>query len=106
MLYLSVRFTHYIQPMKIQYCSDLHLEMPDNEKYIKRHWLEPVGEVLVLAGDILPFGLHKEQTEFIDYIADHLRWCIMCPAIMSIMEWMRLQWLIPCWKNYAAMYGW
>ena len=57
--------------MKLQYCSDLHLEMPGNEAYLKKYPLEPVGEVLILAGDILPFSLHKTQTEFIDYIAGH-----------------------------------
>jgi predicted phosphohydrolase len=36
-----------------------------------RHLLDPVGEVLILAGDILPLALHKTQTTFIDYIADN-----------------------------------
>lgn len=57
--------------MKIQYCSDLHLEMPANAAYMKKWPLEPEGEVLILAGDILPFSLHKTEAEFIDYIADH-----------------------------------
>lgn len=66
--------------MKIQYCSDLHLEMPDNEKYMRRRLLEPVGEVLVLAGDILPFGLHTKQTDFIDHIADHFEMVYWVPG--------------------------
>lgn len=66
--------------MKIQYCSDLHLEMPDNEKYIKRHLLDAVGEVLVLAGDILPFGLHKKQHEFIDRIAGNFEMVYWVPG--------------------------
>ncbi len=57
--------------MKIQYCSDLHLELSENRKFMERHPLEPVGEVLLLAGDILPFALHKTQTNFIDYVADN-----------------------------------
>ena len=66
--------------MKLQYCSDLHLEISENETYIKRRPLEPVGEVLILAGDILPFNLHKTQPEFIDYIADHYEMVYWVPG--------------------------
>ncbi|RYU93445.1 metallophosphoesterase [Emticicia agri] len=38
--------------MKIQYCSDIHLEMNTNKAYLLQHPIDPVGEVLLLAGDI------------------------------------------------------
>jgi predicted phosphohydrolase len=47
---------------------------------MKKHLLEPVGEVLILAGDILPFALHKEQTAFIDYIANHFEMVYWVPG--------------------------
>jgi predicted phosphohydrolase len=47
---------------------------------MERHPLEPVGEVLILAGDILPFALHKAQTAFIDYIADHFEMVYWIPG--------------------------
>ena len=37
--------------MRIQYVSDLHLEFPDNTRWIAEHPLEVCGEVLLVAGD-------------------------------------------------------
>lgn len=66
--------------MKLQYCSDLHLEMPANAAYVKKYPLKPEGEVLILAGDILPFTLQKTETEFIDYLADHFEQVYWVPG--------------------------
>jgi len=38
--------------MIIQYASDLHLEMPLNNAYMKKNPLQKQGEILILAGDI------------------------------------------------------
>ena len=57
--------------MKIQYCSDLHLEFKKNENYVKYNPIEPVGEILLLAGDVLPFVYRKQPCEFIDFVADN-----------------------------------
>lgn len=57
--------------MKIQYCSDLHLEFLENRNFLEQHPIVPVGEILLLAGDILPFSLHKKSFEFINFIADN-----------------------------------
>lgn len=38
--------------MKVQYASDLHLEFRDNSRFLRDNPLIPVGEILLLAGDI------------------------------------------------------
>lgn len=57
--------------MKIQYCSDLHLEFEKNSNHIVDNPLKVSGEVLILAGDIIP--LHDEffNNPFFSFISDN-----------------------------------
>lgn len=56
--------------MKIQYCSDLHLEFPTNERYLKANSIKPEGEILLLAGDIIPFAEMEKVTDFLSFLSD------------------------------------
>src|SRR5580692_4580421 len=56
--------------MKIQYCSDLHLEFPENRKFMIRNPLRPAGDILVLAGDLVTFNDFEKAREFIDFVCD------------------------------------
>ncbi len=66
--------------MRIQYCSDLHLEFEQNRKYIKNHPLSVSGEILILAGDIIP--LHDEffNNPFFSFISDNYKKVFWIPG--------------------------
>ncbi len=68
---LEYLWKNFIPTMKIQYCSDLHLEFPENNRYVNKYPILPSGEILLLAGDILPFALNHLDYSFFDYVADH-----------------------------------
>jgi len=66
--------------MKIQYCSDLHLEFPDNYKFIKEHPIKSEGDILILAGDIVPFARIYEFDDFFDDVSSKFKFVYWIPG--------------------------
>lgn len=66
--------------MKIQYCSDLHLEFRENAEFLKLRPLKPRGDILILAGDIVPFHVLKKSTAFFDFVSENFQFAYWIPG--------------------------
>ena len=67
--------------MKIQYASDLHLEFAENRYFLEKGGIEPVGDVLVLAGDVSYLG-DQEMMKlwFFDWCVKNFRETFIVPG--------------------------
>lgn len=57
--------------MRIQYCSDLHLEFTKNRRWLSNNPLIPSGEILIVAGDTHYLGHDFENLDFFKWASDH-----------------------------------
>ena len=66
--------------MKIQYCSDLHLEFPENQKYLMDNPIEVKGDILILAGDITLFNIIDDFRFFFDFVSKNFKYTYWIPG--------------------------
>ncbi len=67
--------------MKIQFASDLHLEVSENVDWLREHPIVPVGDVLVLAGDVTVLGREVEGfDELVDWCSEHFEHTFIVPG--------------------------
>ncbi|MCX6189999.1 MAG: metallophosphoesterase [Bacteroidetes bacterium] len=66
--------------MKIQYCSDLHLEFRENMEFIKLNPLKIEGDILLLAGDIVPFAVMERADAFFDFVSANFKLAYWLPG--------------------------
>jgi len=66
--------------MKVQYTSDLHIEFRINEYFLNDNPIKPIGDILILAGDILPLKLIDEYNLFFDYLSENFKYTYWIPG--------------------------
>jgi predicted phosphohydrolase len=57
--------------MQLQFASDLHLEFHENRYYLRDNPLKVAGDILLLAGDIVPLKTMERYEDFFNFLADN-----------------------------------
>lgn len=85
--------------MKIQYASDLHLEFGANSAILREHPMIPVGDVLVLVGDI---GYLEDEAmtkhPFWDWASDNFQQVVVIPGNHDLYRHFNINELTEGWE--------
>lgn len=97
--------------MKIQYASDLHLEFHENSRWLRDNPLVPVGDILVLAGDIGYLGDEMySKHPFWNWCADNFEQTFVVPGNHELYKYFDINNLTEGWAeriraNISAVYN-
>lgn len=87
--------------MKIQYASDLHLEFGANTAFLRANPIIPVGDILVLAGDLGYFGDEAMTRHlFWDWASDNFQEVIAIPGNHELYRHFDINELSEGWELY------
>lgn len=85
--------------MKIQFASDLHLEFHDNSRWLKDNPLIPVGDILLLAGDIGYLGDENySRHSFWNWCAENFKETIVVPGNHELYKGFDINHLTQGWE--------
>lgn len=85
--------------MKIQFASDLHLEFHDNSRWLKDNPLIPVGDILLLAGDIGYLGDENySKHPFWNWCAEYFKETIVVPGNHELYKGLDINDLSEGWE--------
>jgi predicted phosphohydrolase len=65
---------------RFQFCSDLHVEFPVNKVFLHQHPLVPSAELLVIAGDFIPFAEIGKHNDYLDLISEQFKLTLWVPG--------------------------
>ncbi len=87
--------------MKVQYASDLHLEFGANTAILREHPIIPVGDILVLAGDIGYLGDDAMiRHPFWDLVSDNFQEVVAIPGNHELYRQFDINALCEDWELY------
>jgi len=66
--------------MKVQVCSDLHLEFATNREWLKKNPLIVKGDILIIAGDTYYLDRDFSELEFIKKVSDEFKSVYILPG--------------------------
>ena len=66
--------------MRIQICSDLHLEFEHNRDWLYQNPLDPKGDILIIAGDTYHLGKDFADLDFIKKVSNEFQFVYLIPG--------------------------